>query len=301
MKEAAELSNSPSADYAAWPLESDLFEWHFTFRGPPETPYAEGIYHGRIILPANYPLAPPNFRFTTPNGRFEANREICLSISGHHEETWQPAWGMRTAIVALRSFMETSAAGQLGGLDTTDDTRRRWAKESLGWKCATCGRTNREIMEEAEERSKEVAEAQGGEDKKEVEIPEGLKMGFKDEMVAKSPDEARQEDRETAEIAEGFVQTAPTVEATAHTSSSSAQETTGDVRNRQPRPAQGVPQPTPTAPQPEQRPQQPPPQTPQELLQLRDSDTGVPVWIDRAIVGLVVLLGMLVLKVLFGS
>jgi ubiquitin-conjugating enzyme E2 J1 len=36
----------------------------------------------------------------TPNGRFEANREICLSISGHHEETWQPAWGIRTAVVA---------------------------------------------------------------------------------------------------------------------------------------------------------------------------------------------------------
>jgi hypothetical protein len=36
----------------------------------------------------------------TPSGRFEANREICLSISGHHEETWQPAWGVRTALVA---------------------------------------------------------------------------------------------------------------------------------------------------------------------------------------------------------
>lgn len=100
VREAAELSNSPSPDYTATPLESDLFEWHFTFRGPPNSSYSEGIYHGRIVLPATYPLRPPSFRFLTPSGRFETNREICLSISGHHEETWQPAWGVRTALVA---------------------------------------------------------------------------------------------------------------------------------------------------------------------------------------------------------
>jgi len=45
------------------------------------------------------------FRFLTPSARFEVNRDICLSMSGHHEETWQPAWGIRTALVALRAFM----------------------------------------------------------------------------------------------------------------------------------------------------------------------------------------------------
>jgi ubiquitin-conjugating enzyme E2 J1 len=100
VREAAEISNSPSADYTAEPLESDLFEWHFTLRGPPNSVYSNGIYHGRIVLPPTYPLRPPSFRFMTPSGRFEANREICLSISGHHEETWQPAWGVRTALVA---------------------------------------------------------------------------------------------------------------------------------------------------------------------------------------------------------
>lgn len=107
MREAQEMSASPSPDYTATPLESDLFEWHFTLKGPPDSVYAGGLYHGRIVLPPTYPLRPPSFRFVTPSGRFEANREICLSISGHHEETWQPAWGVRTALVALRSFMET--------------------------------------------------------------------------------------------------------------------------------------------------------------------------------------------------
>lgn len=30
--------------------------------------------------------------FKQPNGRFETNKKICLSISGHHPESWQPSW-----------------------------------------------------------------------------------------------------------------------------------------------------------------------------------------------------------------
>ncbi|KAG9450582.1 hypothetical protein H6P81_010547 [Aristolochia fimbriata] len=27
-----------------------------------------------------------------PNGRFETQTKICLSISNHHPEHWQPSW-----------------------------------------------------------------------------------------------------------------------------------------------------------------------------------------------------------------
>ena len=42
-----------------------MFEWHFTIRGPTETPYENGIYHGKIELPTNYPMAPPDIYFFT--------------------------------------------------------------------------------------------------------------------------------------------------------------------------------------------------------------------------------------------
>ncbi|KZF26550.1 UBC-like protein, partial [Xylona heveae TC161] len=136
VKEASELAHHPSGEYAASPLEDNLFEWHFTLRGPPEpSPYAKGLYHGRIVLPADYPLKPPAFRFLTPTGRFEVNREICLSISGHHEELWQPAWGIRTALIAIRSFMDSDPKGQVGGLECDDAARRRMANESRKWAC----------------------------------------------------------------------------------------------------------------------------------------------------------------------
>jgi ubiquitin-conjugating enzyme E2 J1 len=59
------------------------------------------FFAGRIILPTEYPMKPPNIIILTPNGRFETNTKICLSISGYHPETWQPSWSIRTALKAL--------------------------------------------------------------------------------------------------------------------------------------------------------------------------------------------------------
>ncbi|KAK4226219.1 ubiquitin-conjugating enzyme E2 J1 [Podospora fimiseda] len=199
LRESHELATSPSPDLHAVPLETDLFEWHFTLRGPPNSPFENGIYHGRIVLPPTYPLRPPSFRFLTPSGRFEVNREICLSISGHHEETWQPAWGVRTALVALRSFMETDVKGQLGGMESNEATRKQLAAESKKWTCPGCcnnGKSNEEIMRDCEE----AVRVTGGETKEEEKVPEELKLGWKDEM-------GKKDDEESDLLAEGFVQT----------------------------------------------------------------------------------------------
>lgn len=72
-----------------------MFEWHFTIRGPSDTVYENGVYHGRIILPPEYPMKPPSLILLTPNGRFETNKKICLSISGYHPETWLPSWSSK--------------------------------------------------------------------------------------------------------------------------------------------------------------------------------------------------------------
>ncbi|KAF2743464.1 UBC-like protein [Sporormia fimetaria CBS 119925] len=185
LKEASELASNASPDFHAEPLEDDLFEWHFTIKGPPEpSPYHTGIYHGRIVLPAQYPLRPPAFRFLTPSGRFEVNREICLSISGHHEETWQPAWGIRTAMVAIRSFMDTDAKGQLGGIECSPEIRTRMAGESVSFKCAVCAKSNAQIMKEREEAAA-LQEAKAGK-KKEESVPEELRLAYRDELAESS-------------------------------------------------------------------------------------------------------------------
>ncbi|KAF9969841.1 hypothetical protein BGZ73_007627 [Actinomortierella ambigua] len=146
MQEARELAREPSTDFAANPLESDIFEWHFTIRGPEGTEFEGGLYHGRILLPNNYPFAPPSLMFLTPNGRFELNKKVCLSITGYHPEYWQPAWGIRTVLVAVMGFLPTESKGAIGGLDTSVEARKTLAVRSKTWACRTCNMENIEIL-----------------------------------------------------------------------------------------------------------------------------------------------------------
>lgn len=67
-----------------------------------------------------------------PNGRFETNKKICLSISGHHPETWQPSWSIRTALMAMIAFMPTPGSGTIGSLDYTPEERKVLARKYVG-------------------------------------------------------------------------------------------------------------------------------------------------------------------------
>ena len=297
LKEASELSAHPDPTLHAAPIESNLFEWHFTLQGPPGTPYSAGSYHGRIVLPPTYPLRPPSFRFLTPSGRFEVNREICLSISGHHEETWQPAWGIRTALCALRAFMEGDAKGQVGGMDLPEQERWRLGEASRLWKCHTCGgRTNESILIEEGGRN-------GAGETKKTEIPEGLRLGFRDEMIQRDAAKVNggnehkistsKEPERTVASKSGS--TAPSDEknsssslANAQASTRSVEHVTSDARISATNDAQvsiqaGVAGAVPTV-------------APAMGSQRSDRAVNSPVWVDRAITAVAVSLAIMVIK-----
>ncbi|KAJ4833824.1 Ubiquitin-conjugating enzyme E2 32 [Turnera subulata] len=130
LQEVKEMQSNPSDDFMSLPLEENIFEWQFAIRGPSDTEFEGGIYHGRIQLPSEYPFKPPSFMLLTPNGRFETQTKICLSISNHHPEHWQPSWSVRTALVALIAFMPTNPNGALGSLDYKKEERRILAVKS---------------------------------------------------------------------------------------------------------------------------------------------------------------------------
>ena len=122
LREAREIAEAtPTPDFDAKPLDGNLFEWHFSIRGPAGTAFDGGVYHGKIMLPAEYPFKPPSITLLTPNGRFEVGKKICLSVSAHHPEHWQPAWDIRTIITALIAFFPTKVRGTW--CTTTGDRR----------------------------------------------------------------------------------------------------------------------------------------------------------------------------------
>ena len=111
----------------------NLYIWHFSFLGVEGSPYENGIYHGRIVLPRDYPANPPHVQLWTPSGRFVVRTNICLSASSYHPETWTASWTIRTLTQALRLHMLTHG-NEIGGISTCSNAERSaLAKESKSY------------------------------------------------------------------------------------------------------------------------------------------------------------------------
>ena len=115
-KEYQRLCKDPLPDIDAEPKPNNILEWHFVIKGPSGTPYADGRYHGKLIFPSEYPYKPPAIMMLTPNGRFNTNTRLCLSMSDFHPETWVPAWSVASILNGVLSFM----------LESTPTASRRW-------------------------------------------------------------------------------------------------------------------------------------------------------------------------------
>lgn len=138
-QEYRNLVRDPSREFVAAPVsDDDLFTWHFTIKGTPDTPFQGGVYHGKIVFPPNYPYAPPDVVFLTPSGRFETNKKICLNFTSYHPDEWSVAWDIRTALTAIVYFLPTEANGAVGGIEASDEERKKLARESRVWKCKCC-------------------------------------------------------------------------------------------------------------------------------------------------------------------
>ena len=58
-----------------------LFLRHYVVKGPENTPYDGGFYHGKLIFPKEFPFRPPRILMITPNGRFKTNTRYKIKIT----------------------------------------------------------------------------------------------------------------------------------------------------------------------------------------------------------------------------
>jgi ubiquitin-conjugating enzyme E2 J1 len=221
--------------------------------------------------------------------------------------------------------MDGDAKGQLGGLDAKDEVRREWATRSREWRCDICsgGKTNEEILKAWWEICKakgvrvdeegNVAEDATGRDK----VPKGLKLGYRDEIQRPSEPKKLPEDQKAENSPKESAATASLASPERPiplTSSATPSSSTPAYDPTQPgyggRPGQisgtsvsrGIPE---TAP-PTSNPVNPVPVTTQDITSLRQQNdplhhrppaasTDEP-WLDRAIVGVIVALILMILK-----
>ena len=127
------------------PVPGNLLEFHFSFTGIEGSAFDGGIYHGRILLHPDYPRKAPAICVLTPTGRWEVGRDICLSASAYHQETWDPLWNLRTLVMGLRGHILTQPR-EIGAISTTVEHQRKLAILSRDWSCPICGVSHADLV-----------------------------------------------------------------------------------------------------------------------------------------------------------
>ncbi|KAI0358303.1 UBC-like protein [Trametes cingulata] len=131
-KEYIAMQKEPPPFVWAAPDEKNILTWNYIIRGPPDSPYAGGEYHGVLLFPSEYPFKPPGIKMFTPSGRFQPDKKICFSMSDFHPGSWNPAWSVATILTGLLSFM-LSDEMTTGSVTTTDAEKRTYAARSHSW------------------------------------------------------------------------------------------------------------------------------------------------------------------------
>ena len=83
-----------------------VYNWQATIMGPPDSPYAGGVFFLSIRFPPDYPFKPPKVSFTAncriyhPN--INSNGNICLDIL---KDQWSPALTISKVLLSVCSLL----------------------------------------------------------------------------------------------------------------------------------------------------------------------------------------------------
>lgn len=108
-KELADIHNDKdNSGVLARPVDQDnLTHLKGTFPGPPDTPYAGGMFEVDIVIPETYPFKSPIMKFDTkiwhPNVS-SVTGAICLDTLG---TGWSPVGTIKMALISLRMLLES--------------------------------------------------------------------------------------------------------------------------------------------------------------------------------------------------
>lgn len=171
--------------------------------------------------------------------------------------------------------MDSDAGGQVGGMSTGEEVRRRLAKESRGWRCSGCGgRSNEEVMMELAERC-----AEEGGSKEEEKVPDELRLEFRDQL---GKEEGKGGRRDGGQKEEGAQKTGQAPASNSGVPLAQPVGTASAAVVQTPPVTRAVPSPTTT-------------QVATQMRQQRSPDTGL---LDKAIVGVAIALVFMIIRVM---
>lgn len=105
LKELDKISRDPPEFCSAGPIDNDIYHWHGTIQGPPDTPFEGGIFELDIVFPEDYPFKPPQIKFLTKVFHPNITEDGTIHVSILKED-WQPEQTISTILISLCSFLD---------------------------------------------------------------------------------------------------------------------------------------------------------------------------------------------------
>ena len=127
------LLNEPLHYTTAYPDANDSLIWYFLIRGQIDTQYYGGDFIGKIVHSKKYPVEPPAYYMLTPNGRFEIERKICLTITSYHSDQWSSIWSIQKILGAFLSVMVSDFDTGISHIKKTASERNKFATDSFAY------------------------------------------------------------------------------------------------------------------------------------------------------------------------
>ncbi|BAM78842.1 probable ubiquitin-conjugating enzyme E2 [Cyanidioschyzon merolae strain 10D] len=136
-RELVEITMDPPCNCSAGPKGDNLFEWVATILGPPDTPYAGGVFFLDITFPREYPFKAPQVVFRTRiyHCNINSQGQICLDTL---KDNWSPALTISKVLLSICSLLTDAnphdplvgsiAKEYLTNRRKHDETAREWTR-----------------------------------------------------------------------------------------------------------------------------------------------------------------------------
>jgi ubiquitin-protein ligase len=125
----------------AKPLDSSLYHWQASIRGPVGSPYEGGLFYLYMKVPFLYPFDPPEVRFLTKIFHPNVSRHGDIGIDSIEKSIWVSALTLSKVLLSIQSlltdpFCEVCMEQDIGDLYKQDKKTFEAVARSWTWKFA---------------------------------------------------------------------------------------------------------------------------------------------------------------------
>ena len=125
------MKTEPLGYATAYPDKENPLIWYALFKGQKDSDYFNGEYILKIQHSPKYPAEPPSYYMLTPSGRFEVDKEICLTNSRYHKGEWTSTWNIKTILIAFYSIFLDDIEHGISHIKDTKENRLKMAADSI--------------------------------------------------------------------------------------------------------------------------------------------------------------------------